>query len=178
MNIVLDLEGNGLRDTITKIHCIVVKELQKDNYYNFYDFILEDDYSQPLYRFKQFIETNNIESIIGHNIISYDLPILNKLLGIELNEQTKIIDTFIISQLLNPDRQLPKGCPVSIQDPATKRKKLIGPHSLEALGWKLGEKKIHHYDWSGFSIEMLERCIGDVNITEKVYLDFMEQLKC
>jgi hypothetical protein len=171
---VLDLEGNGLRDTITEVHCVVVKSLDTDKIFRFTN---RSNISLQSISFDLLPRClSNITKLIGHNIISYDIPVLNKFFGVDLNE-IELVDTYIVSQLLDPDRELPEGCPVSVRDPVTGRKKLVGPHSLEALGWALGERKIHHYDWTVFSPEMLARCESDVLITEKVYIDFMEQMK-
>jgi hypothetical protein len=65
----------------------------------------------------------------------------------------KVLDTFILSQLLFPER---------------------GGHSLEWWGVHLGgEEKVVHDDWGVFSDEMMMRCEGDVRLTKSV-LSFLD----
>ena len=170
---VLDIEADGLRETATQVHCVVVKSLETQLCYQFCNQQFDNLPTYSLNLLPQLFD--KVTTVIGHNIIAYDLPMLYKFFGIDFSG-IKIFDTYIVSQLLNPDRELPEGCPVSVPHPITGNKKLVGPHSLEALGWALGERKIHHYDWTTFSLEMLNRCVSDVLITEKVYEDFKRQL--
>ena len=135
--IVFDIESDGLLDEITKIHCIACKDLVSKEEVQFTPDNLDD--------FTKYI--NSIQCIIGHNIVGFDLPAIKKILGIDLNDK-KIIDTLILSKLLNPDR------------PA---------HSLEYWGQQLGEYKQDFHDWSVFTQEMLEYCIQDVRVNEQIY---------
>jgi DNA polymerase I-like protein with 3'-5' exonuclease and polymerase domains len=57
-------------------------------------------------------------------------------------------DTHILSRIYNPDR--------------------LG-HSLEWFGEKFGYPKGDHNDWTHLSQEMIDYCIRDVDLTEKVY---------
>ena len=96
----------------------------------------------------------NADELIGHNIIDFDLRLIKKL-NPSFCPSGKIIDTMILSQLLNPDR--------------------VGGHGLAAFGELLGHKKPEHEDWSKFSPEMLHRCTEDVHINHKVYDLLMEE---
>lgn len=93
---------------------------------------------------------NNPEQVkVGHNIISYDLPLLKKLTNYEYTiDQDQICDTHILSRLFNPDR--------------------LG-HSLEWFGDKFRYPKGDHNDFTQLTQEMLDYCIRDVDLTEKVY---------
>ena len=96
------------------------------------------------------------EQLIGHNILMYDLPLIYRLTGIDLREYD-IIDTMVVSSLLNPDR---------------------GGHSLEDWGNRLkGTQKVQHEDWSKFSQNMMTRCVSDVHLTEEVYNALEEEKK-
>jgi len=48
-----------------------------------------------------------------------------------------------------------------------------GGHSLKALAPEYGEVKVENEDWSKYTDHMLSRCVSDVEITRKLYLDLM-----
>ena len=154
--LIFDIEANGLLNTVSKVWCIAAMDYDTDQ-----EFLL--DIHQ--------INRKNILSlfepydlIIGHNIIGYDLPLLNKLYGLELKfDGSTIIDTALWSRVLNLDRELPKGCPTTIRMSNGKSKR-IGPHSLEAHAYSLGHKKVEIDDWENYDEKILDRCIIDVRI--------------
>lgn len=176
MHLIIDIEGNNLRETITEIHCIVAKSVNSNIVYRFYNKRLEgvNEKEFDYHLTSKVIRTlfNKCTEITGHNIIGYDIPVLERFFNCNF-DKVRINDTYVISYTLFPDRLLPEGCPTSTPNPLTGNKDTIHPHSLEALGWPLGYRKIHHHDWRTFSPEMLERCESDVLITEAVYFNFM-----
>ena len=97
---------------------------------------------------KLLLELKKYDYFVGHNILSFDAPILNKLWNFAI-PVNKIRDTLVLSQLFNPDRE--------------------GKHSLSALAPLVGMKKIDFDDFSEFSEEMLTYCKMDVEITGKLY---------
>jgi len=84
---------------------------------------------------------------IGHNLINYDIPAVEKLLGIHIT--AKVTDTLILSRLYNPN--------------------LEGGHSLEAWGQRLKFPKGEYNDWSILTPEMVEYCQQDVRVTERLH---------
>ena len=60
--IVFDIEANGLNPD--KIHCMVANGKQVDK--DFFVSLTENDY------------------LIGHNIIRYDIPVIERILGIKI----------------------------------------------------------------------------------------------
>ena len=100
--LVFDIETNGLNPT--HIHCFV---------WNDGTGIQHTDDPEKV---KDIISTAT--ELVGHNIISYDLPVLERLWGIK--PDCKIIDTLALSWYLFPDRQR---------------------HGLEWWGEELGVKK-------------------------------------
>lgn len=88
--------------------------------------------------------------IVGHNIIGYDLPLLEKLYGYK--HEGKVLDTLVLSRLLNPER--------------------VGRHGLGAWGERFGVPKPKHEDWSRYSEAMLYRCQQDVEINQ-LTLDYL-----
>jgi DNA polymerase I-like protein with 3'-5' exonuclease and polymerase domains len=97
------------------------------------------------------------DQLVMHNGISFDAPILNRLwnMKIRLNQCT---DTLIMSRLLNPNRE--------------------NGHSLASFGSRLGLLKIDFTDYDGgLSEEMVEYCIRDVELLEKVYYELRREQK-
>lgn len=170
--IVFDIEADGLLEDATTIHCICGKYIDHSGIFS--KFSLYGDHLGKDELLKVFDGT----VIIGHNIINYDIPMIKKFYNVDLIELLgieNIVDTYILSQLLYPDRQLPKGCPTSIFNPITRKNKIIGPHGLESWGYRVGHKKIEIHDWRYFDDGMLSRCEGDVIINEKVYFALMKE---
>ena len=106
---------------------------------------------------KELIEClNSYETIIGHNIIGFDLPVLERVLGVTVSPSVKVVDTLILSRLYNP--QLENG------------------HSLKAWGERLKFPKGDYNDWTKLTPEMIEYCKQDLRVTAKVYEVLMGRL--
>lgn len=142
-----DLEADGLADA-TVIHCGVFKELKTGR-------IVKFDPS-TIHLMPAFME-DNISTLIIHNGIWYDVPLIKRLLGYEF--RGKVYDTLVVSRLLNPNRRLPFNCP----NPGA------SPNGLEAWGYRVGRGKPEHDDWSTYTPEMMHRCSEDVEINELTY---------
>lgn len=153
--LVFDIEANGLLDTVSVIHCAVFRDLEGKKVKVF-------DPSD-IHLLPEFL--NQCPVLIGHNIISYDFPAIEKVLG--FTYKGKKVDTLIMSRLLNPKLLLP---PHALDRRA-------GPHSLYAWGVRLGVDKPDHEDWENYSPEMLHRCSEDVKINVKLYHRLMEESK-
>lgn len=154
MRLVFDIEANGLYDKATKIWCIVAKDIDTGEMYEWTvdsAGTLEDFLAGTL---------NMSTELIGHNILNYDIPLLQKLTGFKIYENIKTTDTLVMSTLFNPDRERPRS---------DDGKNLASPHSLEAWGYRVGKHKRYHEEWSKFSQEMLTRCRDDVRINESTY---------
>ncbi len=169
-DLVFDCEANGLLDTVSEVHCICGVPLLTTDKISLYQSSLNSKNVEDLFM--------SYNKIIGHNIIGYDIPLIKMFYGIDLIKLKgieNIVDTYIISQVLHPDRQLPNGCPTSLLNPVTRTIKKIGPHGLEAWGYRVGFKKIEIHDWRYFDEKMLERCLGDIDINKAVYFELMKE---
>jgi len=99
------------------------------------------------------------EQVVGHNIIGFDAPILNKVWGVVIPDNS-LVDTLVMSRLYKPD----------IEVVLPKEGKAPTLHSLEAWGYRLGSYKIGFTDFdSGWSEEMATYCEQDVQLLEKLY---------
>ena len=84
--IVFDVEANGLLDKATKIHCLSYTTDGK-NYQTIFD------YSDM----RDLILSQH--GLVGHNIIRYDVPLIEKILGIKI--KARLFDTLPMSWVLN-----------------------------------------------------------------------------
>jgi len=135
-NVTLDIETDSLNPS--KIHCIVAKDLNTSK-------VKVWDHTN-LETFKPW--ASNVNNFIMHNGVSFDAPVLNKLLDADI-KLSQVIDTLILSQLFNPTRD--------------------GGHSLSAWGQRLGHPKGEQEDFSTYTEDMLEYCKNDVDVTETLY---------
>ncbi len=158
--LVFDLETNGLLNDVTCIHCMVISDPEVDQTYVYND----QGSEEPIVRGIQLLEGADI--ICGHNVISYDLPVIEKLYP-WFNPKGLVVDTLLLSRLYHAD----------MYDIDQKRNlphmdlHLYGRHSLESYGHRLGEYKGSFgktADWKEWSKEMQDYCIQDVNVTRKL----------
>jgi len=99
------------------------------------------------------------EQVVGHNIIGFDAPVLKKVWGVGIPDNT-LMDTLVMSRLYKPD----------IEVVLPKEGKAPTPHSLEAWGYRLGSHKIGFTDFDGgWTQEMATYCEQDVQLLEKLY---------
>mgnify|MGYP003112709634 CR=1 FL=1 len=89
------------------------------------------------------------DKLVGHNIIGFDVPVIKKLMGVDLNEHAKIVDTLVLSRLFNPVRE--------------------GGHSLESWGYRLGYRKIEFEEFERYTPDMLTYCENDTRLNHKVF---------
>ena len=140
--VVFDIETTMTAD---KIWCIVCKH--GDTYYQFKE--------DRLHRFAELIKQT--EEVIGHNIIGFDIPVVNTIFGYDVFANCKVTDTLVLSRLLNP--------------------MIEGGHSLKNWGTKLGQSKIHFEQFDYFSEDMLTYCRNDVELTERLYKFLINKTK-
>lgn len=143
---IFDIETDGLYEQCTKIHCLSY-QLYKDG-----DIISSNT----------IIDYNSIESFfkndyifVGHNIIRYDIPVVEKLLSINLSK-IKHADTLGISWYLFPNYKI---------------------HGLENWGDLLGVEKPKIDDWENLKQEeYIYRCETDVEINTLLFRYFFNIL--
>ena len=140
MEIIFDIEADGLLDTVSKCWCIVTQDINTE--------VVESYTSQSIPSSLEALLSADL--LVGHNVIGYDIPALRKLFGSfgMIRPFPKVLDTLVVSRFLWPER--PWG------------------HSLEAWGKHLGVKKGDYSDWSKYSPEMLEYCRQDVRVNLEI----------
>ena len=137
--IYLDLEADGLNPT--RIWCVVTRE-------NGVNTVHKDPGS-----LRRALEGS--VSVVGHNLIGYDLPVLKRLWGVSVAPE-RIVDTLVLSRLYDPSR--------------------AGGHSLKVWGELLGFPKGDHDDWSCLSTAMIEYCERDTEVTEAVHKQLVRDM--
>ena len=138
--IVFDVEANGLLDKATKIHCLSYTTDGKDyktifDYSDMRDLILSQ------------------HGLVGHNIIRYDVPLIEKILGIKI--KARLFDTLPMSWVLNYNRS---------------------KHGLESFGEDFGIPKPQIDDWHNLTNEEYGyRCTEDVKINWCLWQDLLKR---
>ena len=134
--IVFDCETNGLLDVLDKIHVLSWSTDGKEVHHT-------HDYDEMR---KFFTEA---KVLIGHNIIRFDIPAVEKVLGVKV--KARLIDTLALSWYLNHDRI---------------------KHGLEGYGIEYGVPKPVVTDWDSLTPEdYAHRCDEDVKINSRLWRD-------
>ena len=92
---IFDIETNGLNEKLTRVHCMVIYDIDTNQYHK-YD---PDQVPDGLAHLSHF------DVLIGHNIISFDIPALDKIFKWKPKEGHVVRDTLIMSRLIYPDMQ-------------------------------------------------------------------------
>ena len=103
-----------------------------------------------------------VTEIIGHNIISFDLPVLERVWGYTPPAGTTITDTLVLARLLDPSLSSWTGA----------------GHSLRAWAERAGlEQKTDFTDFDGgLTAEMIDYCEQDTRATVDVYNLIVQKL--
>jgi DNA polymerase I-like protein with 3'-5' exonuclease and polymerase domains len=158
--LVFDCETDGLYDQATKVHCIVI-----------YDLNLKQTFSYgPDSIAAALAHLATADVLIGHNVIFYDIPVLQKLHSFD--SKSRIVDTLICTRLIWPKELLYE---LDTEQYTEVPKKLRGSAGLKAWGYRLADNKINFKDFSEYSQEMLDYCIQDVAVTTKLFKRIQEQ---
>ncbi len=137
--IVFDIETDGLNPS--KIHCLsYTSDGVEHNTLTDYE-----DMRQLL---------SDQKGLIGHNIVRYDVPVLERILGIKI--KARLYDTLPMSWVMNYDR--------------TK------PHGLASFGEDFGIPKPVVTDWSEQPVEVyVHRCEEDIKINWKLWQNLLKR---
>lgn len=161
MALIFDLETDGLLDEVTKIHCLVTKDAQNGlvNAYTGHD--IEGGIKSLMDAVKRG------ETVSGHNIIKYDIPVIQKLYPWFKLDTTKVFDTLVATRLIWAN--IKDNDNILLKENRLPGK-LYGSHSLEAWGYRLGNYKGDYKGgWETFTQEMLDYCVQDVEVTSALY---------
>lgn len=157
---IFDIETDNFYQDLTRVHCIALKRIGIDK-----EPILFDVHHNNIDEALDILES--ADRLIGHNIIQFDIPVLEKLYP-SRNFTHNVLDTINLSMICFPE--LPSG-----------------QHGLESWGKRLGfekfnpmtgreytdeewkiRKKIKNEVWNDYTDEMGAYCKQDVRVTELV----------
>lgn len=147
LKIVIDIEANGLFNP-TEIWCVVCKDIDTGEYHVFRPY--ESD--AEVTKLRRYLAKADL--VIGHNLLGYDGPVLDKLLGISI-DLPRVVDTLIVSKLFDYPR---------------------AGHSVEHYGEEFGLPKGNVTDFSKWSKELEDYCIRDVDITHRIYSKYRRDI--
>lgn len=151
---VFDVESDGLLDEATKIHCLYYKLFSNNT-------LLSSGAITKRDEMVTFLKDQKV--LVGHNIIRYDIPLLEKLLDIKI--EAELIDTLALSWYLYSTE--------NVNGKITIRKK----HGLEDWGEFFGTPKPVITDWENLSQEeYINRCKMDVKINTMLFFKELNYL--
>ena len=135
---IFDLEADGLK--ATKIHVLAYEEDGEVKHTFSYNKMREVLLKQKV--------------LIGHNIIRYDIPTIERILKIKI--KARLIDTLALSWYIFPDRVI---------------------HGLDSFGKEFGIPKPKIDNWDNLSPEeYANRCVEDVKINSKLWGKILAKL--
>jgi len=144
--LVFDVETDGL--SYTKIWCIVAQDIETKVIYTYGPDQLEEGYRL----------LSSADSLVGHNIIGFDIPAIRKVLHKpEFAKSVEVLDTLVLSRLFNPVR--------------------ASGHRLANWGDVLGFPKIEFQDFYNYSGEMLDYCVRDVELNTAVFHELRKEAR-
>ena len=143
-SLVFDIETDDLK--ATKIWCLSICDVETEHVDSYWG----DRLDLGIKRLEE------ADKLIGHNIISFDIPVLERLAGAKLSGK-KVVDTLVLSRLFNPVRE--------------------GNHGLESWGFRLNFPKIDFEEYHVFSKEMVTYCERDVLLNKRVYDALVKEKK-
>ena len=154
MKLILDIETNGFLDVLDKIHCMVFRDVDTQKVYSYNP----DQINEGLNLLKK------ATLIIGHSVMGFDLPAIEKVTGYKY--EGAILDTLLCSRLIWSNMvevdYIKKDLPP----------KLIGKHSIESWGYRLGLRKGDFAQTATFDVwtqDMQDYCERDVEVTYLLY---------
>ena len=164
MEYIWDLEADNLLDEVTQVWCHVFRNVDTDEVHTF----------DPTQTQEALAFMDKAATLIGHNVIDYDLRVIKKLHG--YTYKGEVIDTLVYSRTVWPDV---KEIDFKLNKRGNFPQKLIGSHSLKAWGIRLGELKGDYNSGSesfaAYTPEMLDYCIQDTVVTSKLYRKILDK---
>ena len=194
--VILDIEADGLLDTVSRIWCIVAKDIDTGEVFLFHpkvsspctackttgtvtktdgDYLCEAccgtgiTYSGD---HNEWIDDfkeffKQCGTFIGHNLIGYDNIVIKRILGLDIKLSTTI-DTLVLSKLFRPSSPFVN---VGNDDPSKPDyvDNRLGGHGLSPWGKRLGFPKQDFDDFTKYSDIMLGYCVNDVELNHRIW---------
>lgn len=156
MQTIFDIETNGFYQDCTTIHCVALKRIGIDSDVQLYTQSNINDALDIL---------ENSEVLIGHNIIQFDIPVLEKFYP-SRKFTHNVLDTFNLSCIVFPQRQK-HGLEDWGKDLGFEKFNPMTGKEYTDEEWK-ERKKTKNEAWDKYTSEMGAYCQQDVRVTELV----------
>lgn len=175
--LVFDAETDGLLHEVTRVHCVCVTDFDTGQKWRFRQNKRENTIE------KLFALLDDAEEIWNHNILGFDIPMLEKMYP-WWTPKAKIRDTMVLARLLFPDQ---KDKDFRLFEAGKLDGKLIGTHKLDAWGQRLGmfkgdyakikeeeglalgflkgSEEMRRHVWGRWTEELEDYCDNDVDVT-------------
>jgi DNA polymerase I-like protein with 3'-5' exonuclease and polymerase domains len=154
-----DIETDGLLDTLTKVHCLVLQDVDTEQVYSYGP----NEIQEGLERMK------TATKLIFHNGIKFDFPALEKVYPDFHVDRDRVIDTLVCTRLIWTDLSDTDSGRIAAGKLEPRNR---GSHSLAVWGKRLGVLKGdfgQSTDWAEWSPEMQKYCEQDVAVTLKLW---------
>ena len=166
---IFDIETDNLLDDVTTIHCLVMKDIDTGEVHTFLN--PKEPIAKNVADGLRLLMTADM--IVGHNVIKFDLPVIQKLYSWFAIDTNKVLDTLVCTRLIWSNV---KDHDAKLMKEGRLPGKLFGSHSLEAWGHRLGNYKGDFKGpWDTCTDEMVTYCQQDVEVTFTLYNRIMDK---
>lgn len=157
-----DTEADNFLDLVTRLHCIVIYDVDTKTFHQFAD--------QPGYLplAAGLAMLADSDTLIAHNGLDYDKRMLLKLYPDCGIDKVKHLDTLVMSRLLYAD--IGSALDDKLRRMGKLPPKFYGKHSIEAWGHRLGLPKAEYtLGFEAWNPTMQQYCYRDVEVLVKLY---------
>jgi hypothetical protein len=163
-----DIETDGFLPDLTRVHCLVLVDLDKDRVMHFADQPGHEPINNGL------VLAEDADLLVFHNAIGFDVPAIQKVRP-GWSPKGVVRDTLVLSRFVYPDIKRADFALLK-KHPDAMPKNLVGLHSLKAWGYRLRERK-SDYDgpWDQWSPQMHQYMIQDGILGAKLFRFLMSK---
>ena len=175
-----DIETDGFLEKMTKIHCIVLFELNEKKWLTFNNQGDADGDIEDAMRV-----LNECDKCIFHNGHGFDYPVLQKFTKSFNLKPSQMYDSLTMAKAVyrNIRGQDFDAMKKNRRHKDFAKMNLVGSHSLKAWGYRLGELKGSiaddqgTTDWSKWTAEMQDYCVQDVVVTTRLVESVLKKIE-
>lgn len=167
--LLFDIETDGLLDELTKVHSLVIRDVDTGAVGSYAD---QPGYL-PIADGVRLLM--GADETIGHNIIKFDIPALQKVFP-WFKPRGRFLDTLVLARLFWPEIETNDA---NLVKKGVLPKKLAKKYSLEAFGYRLGKWKGDYSEimkakgldpWAAWNKDMQDYCEQDVDVNYALYV--------
>jgi DNA polymerase-1 len=172
--LMFDVETNGFLEKLTVIHSIVLKDVDTGDLYSYHGKRIPEGLARLA----------AAKMIIGHNVLKFDLPAIRKVYP-SFTYKGIVVDTLLLSRLVFSD--IKKQIDFDLQKKGRLPGNMMGKHSLESWGYRLGNYKGEYMDWckangiadpwAEWRPEMQTYCEQDVEVNLALFLRLLKRME-